>query len=246
MLRKKNVLILAVSLIAASMVIYGFHYLVFRDWHHIVIYGLGELAFLPVEVLLVTLVIDRLLEASEKRAMLNKLNMVIGAFFSEVGTEFMRRVFDLDAEFDKNSRHFMVTPDWTDKMFDATRRSVSNYEYKIRVTGPDLPELKEFLVGKREFMLRLLENPNLLEHEDFSNVLWSVFHLTEELDARTDVTKLSNADYDHIATDTKRAYVAVLAAWVDYMKHLKRSYPYLFAMAVRTNPFDPNAKAEIP
>jgi len=245
MLKKKNVVTLAVSLIAASMVIYGFHYFIFRDFNHIIIYALGDLAFLPIEVLLVTLVIDRLLEASEKRAMLNKLNMVIGAFFSEVGTDFMRLVFSLDAEFDKNRRHFLVTPDWTVKMFDATRHSVANYEYKIRATGPDLPDLKEFLVGKREFMLRLLENPNLLEHEDFSNVLWSVFHLTEELDARADVMSLSNADYDHIATDTKRAYVAVLAAWVDYMKHLKRSYPYLFAMAVRTNPFDPNATAEI-
>jgi hypothetical protein len=29
------------------------------------------------------------------------------------------------------------------------------------------------------------------------------------------------------------------------MKHLKNSYPYLFSLAVRTNPFDPNAKAEI-
>lgn len=245
MLDRKRILIFAVSLIAVSLAIYGFHYLFFHDVHHILIYGLGELAFLPIEVLLVTLVIDRLLEASEKRAMLNKLNMVIGAFFSEVGTEFMKQVFGLDAEFDKNRKNFLVTPEWTDKMFNATSHSVGNYEYRIRVTGANLPELKEFLVGKREFMLRLLENPNLLEHEEFSDVLWSVFHLTEELDARADVTNLSKADYDHIAVDTKRAYVAVLAAWVDYMKHLKKSYPYLFAMAVRTNPFNPNAKAEI-
>jgi hypothetical protein len=246
MLDKKRMFVLGLLLVATSLVLYGIHLFVFRDLNHIVIYGLGDLAFLPIEVLLVTMVIDRLLDASEKRAMLNKLNMVIGAFFSEVGTQFMRQVFSLDSEFDRNRKNFMVTQDWTEKMFKATKQSVANYDYRIRVTGPDLPDLKDFLVGRREFMLRLLENPNLLEHEEFSGVLWSVFHLTEELDARADVTNLSEADYDHIALDTKRAYVAVLAAWVDYMKHLKRSYPYLFAMAVRTNPFDPNAKAEIP
>jgi hypothetical protein len=246
MLDRRRIIIFAVSLIAVSMVLYGLHYIIFRDLQHIFIYGLSELAFLPIEVLLVMLVIERLLEASEKRAMLNKLNMVIGAFFSEVGTGFMSRVFHLDAEFDKNRKNFLVTPEWTDKMFDATKHSVGAYEYRIRVNGPDMVDLKEFLVGKREFMLALLENPNLLEHEEFSDVLWSTFHLTEELDARTDVTKLSRADYDHIALDTKRAYMSVLASWVDYMKHLKNSYPYLFSLAVRTNPFDPNAKAEIP
>lgn len=245
MLDRKRILIFAVSLIAASLIIYGIHFLIFRDMQYIFIYGLGELAFLPIEVLLVTLVIDRLLEASEKRAMLNKLNMVIGAFFSEVGTEFMRLVFSLDADFDKNRKNFIITSDWTDKMFEATRHSVGSYEYRIRVTGPDLPELKEFLVGKREFMLRLLENPNLLEHEEFSDVLWAVFHLTEELEARKDVTNLSKADYEHLALDTERAYIAVLAVWVDHMRHLKRAYPYLFALATRTNPFDPSAKAEI-
>jgi hypothetical protein len=72
-----------------------------------------------------------------------------------------------------------------------------------------------------------------------------VFHLTEELSARKDITALSKEDYAHIAIDIKRAYIAVLVEWLDYMKHLKKTYPYLFAMAVRTNPFDPNAKAEL-
>jgi len=29
--------------------------------------------------------------------------------------------------------------------------------------------------------------------------------------------------------------------WLDYMKYLKKNYPYLFSLAVRTNPFDRNA-----
>jgi hypothetical protein len=29
--------------------------------------------------------------------------------------------------------------------------------------------------------------------------------------------------------------------WLDYMKHLKGNYPFLFSLAMRTNPFDQNA-----
>jgi hypothetical protein len=29
------------------------------------------------------------------------------------------------------------------------------------------------------------------------------------------------------------------------MEHLKEQYPYLFSLAMRTNPFDPEARAEI-
>ncbi len=244
---KRNQLVwFAVALLAASAALYTIHFLIFRSLSHILIYGLGELAFLPIEVLIVSLVIERLLTASEHRAMLNKLNMVIGAFFSEVGTEFMRRIFLLDQNFEHISQSFQVTPDWPNKRFDTTANQVAGLDFRIRVDCPALASLQEFLVGKREFMLRLLENPNLLEHESFSELLWAVFHLTEELEARSDVSCLSAADRDHLEIDAKRAYVAVLTEWVRYMKHLKTAYPYLFAMAVRMNPFNPAARAELP
>lgn len=246
MLNRQRMIVFAAVLIVSSLVLYTFHYFIFSDMRHILLYGLGELAFLPIEVLLVTLVIDRLLEASEKRAMLNKLNMVVGAFFSEVGTEFIRQVSALDLNFGKIRRNLIVTPEWTDKTFAATKASLDGYEYRIRAAGNGLIDLKQFLVGKRDFLLRLLENPNLLEHEAFSELLWSVFHLTEELDARQELTKQSEADSEHLVVDIKRAYVAVLGQWLDYMKHLKRAYPYLFSLAVRTNPFDPDAQAELP
>jgi len=39
----------------------------------------------------------------------------------------------------------------------------------------------------------------------------------------------------------KRAYILLVSQWLNYMKHLKSDYPYLFSLAVRMNPFDPNA-----
>jgi len=33
--------------------------------------------------------------------------------------------------------------------------------------------------------------------------------------------------------------------WVDYMRHLKNNYPFLFSLAMRTNPFDQDASVII-
>lgn len=105
--------------------------------------------------------------------------------------------------------------------------------------------LKGFLVARRNFMLGLLENPNLLEHDGFTELLWAVFHLLEELQAREKLTGLHEADLDHLSGDIRRAYTHLLKQWVTYLQHLKSDYPYLFSLAVRNNPLNPEAKVEL-
>lgn len=90
-------------------------------------------------------------------------------------------------------------------------------------------------------MLRLLENPALLEHESFTELLRAVFHFSEELERREKVTQLPDADYEHLAVDVKRAYTLLAQQWLDYVKYLKDNYPYLFSLAMRINPFDQTA-----
>jgi hypothetical protein len=52
---------------------------------------------------------------------------------------------------------------------------------------------------------------------------------------------LPKSDIEHIAGDIKRAYVLLVNEWLDYMMYLKDNYPYLYSLAMRTNPFDKNA-----
>jgi hypothetical protein len=70
-------------------------------------------------------------------------------------------------------------------------------------------------MGERDFLVRLLENPILLEHESFTELLRAVFHLTEELAAREDLGNLPDSDYKHLAGDIKRAYVLLVHQWLD-------------------------------
>ena len=238
-------LTLAGGLLALSAALYFVHYLLFRDAHHIFLYLVGDVAFLPVEVLLVTLVIHRLLTAREKRQLLEKMNMVIGAFFSEVGTELLRLGAASDANFAAVRGNLVVSGRWTRRDFAEVGRRLAGFDYQVDASPADLAALRAFLSARRDFLLRLLENPNLLEHESFTALLWAVFHLAEELARRGDLAALPPADRAHLSGDLKRAYVLCIAAWLQYMEHLKAAYPYLFSLALRTNPFDPAAEVEV-
>lgn len=119
------------------------------------------------------------------------------------------------------------------------------YRSSIDSRSGSLGELRTFLSGKKEFLLRLLENPILLDHETFTDLLWTVFHLTEELDYRQSLSGLSRSDYLHLSEDIRRSYVLLINQWLKYMRHLKDNYPYLFSLALRVNPFDPDSSAEI-
>ena len=58
-------IVLGGALIIASILLYAWHFLIFHDAHHIFIYLIGDVAFLPLEVLIVTLIIHRLLSHRE-------------------------------------------------------------------------------------------------------------------------------------------------------------------------------------
>jgi len=231
---------LGVALVVVSAVLYAVHFLIFGDAHHIFIYLLGDIAFLPIEVLLVTIVVHQLLSVREKRIMLKKLNMVIGAFFSEVGTTLLRSFVAIDGDSSPKCQA-VGAASWNALNLKELIRIFKECDCRLEPRPADMERLRAFLAGEREFLLALLENPNLLEHESFTNMLWAVFHLTEELEAREDFSSLPGSDIKHLEGDLKRAYTSLMIEWLYYMDHLRGNYPYLFSLAVRKNPFDPAA-----
>lgn len=229
---------LAVALVVLSAVLYVIHFELFHDSHHIFIYMLGDVAFVPIEVLLVTLIIHRLLSAREKKVKLQKLNMVIGAFFSEVGSTLLEATSERDPDLDNVRRDLIITGAWSDRKFKEVSKKLRGYAYTVDLPHVKLADLRDFLTSKRDFMVRLLENPLLLDHESFTRLLRAVFHFTEELEAREGLKKLPESDLDHLAGDAHRAYRLLALEWLCYMKYLKDTHPYLFSLAMRTNPFD--------
>lgn len=237
--------VIGILLVALSAVFYLIHFWIFRDAHHIFIYLLGDIAFVFFEVLLVTLIIDQLLHEREKKSLLFKLNMIIGIFFSEAGNELLKLLSSFDTQVDRIRGDLLVTDRWSKKEFLDLRARINAYEHKMDSRQGDMGGLKIFLLEKRDFMLRILENPNLLEHDGFTDALWASLHLAEELASRKSLTDLPKADYGHLSLDMRRAYTRLISEWLNYMWHLRQHYPYLFSLAMRINPFDLNASAEV-
>jgi len=237
MRRYSNLIILAVILIALSAVLYFIHYLIFRDAHHIFVYMLSDLAFLPLEVFLVVIVIERVLASREKQAIMQKLNMVVGAFFSEVGNDLLQNLLLCFEKSEDLRRHLDVRQNWSRQEFKKAIAFSRTIKAESDLSRLDLNHLKKFLVQKRHFLLALLENPNLLEHERFTDLLWATFHLTEELEARQSLAGLPKADMRHLTGDTERVYRLLVIEWLFYVAHLKARYPYLFSLVVRMHPF---------
>ncbi len=229
-------------LIGASVLTYVVQYLIFRNPRDIFFYMIQDLAFLFINVLLVILFIERLLAQREKRALLKKLNMAIGTFFSEVGLDLLKRFSVLVERAEVLERQVEISPRWNKKEFAAAMAAARDFNYQVRVTPAQLAEIDGFLSSKRTFLLRLLENPNLLEHERFTDLLWAVFHASEELTFREkSFESLPKSDYDHLAGDLRRAYSQLVSEWIAYNSHLKESYPYLFSLTARVNPFNPQS-----
>ncbi|RXE57214.1 hypothetical protein ABH15_03630 [Methanoculleus taiwanensis] len=232
---------LGIALVAISVLIYMTKYLLFGDAMNTYQYIFNAMGFLPINILLVTLILNQLLSVRAKRDRLEKLNMVIGTFFSEVGTGLLAYLSDRDPNLEKIRSDLIVRGDWSDDTFARVHDRLLGYPYEITVGDLDLEAIRTYLMERRGFLLRLLENPVLLEHESFTELLRAAFHLTEELERRGDLTDLPESDIRHLTGDVQRVYTLLVRQWLAYMHHMQKNYPYLFSLAMRSNPFDETA-----
>lgn len=182
-----------------------------------------------------------MLSRRERKTRIEKLNMVISLFFSEIGNRLLTYFVGLDPQALSLREELVVTNDWSAADFLKVSQLLKNHKYNIDIEKVPQEELKTFFDGKVDLLLRLLENPALLERESFTETIRAVFHFRDELLLRHDISLLPESDKKHLAGDMKRAYRLLAYQWLDYMRHLRDNYPYLFSLAMRTNPFDLNA-----
>jgi hypothetical protein len=245
MKRWKWSVLLGICLLSTSFLIYTLHYKIFGDLHFILFRGLANLAFVPIQGLVVTLIIAELFVIMSRRSKMQKMNMVIGAFFSELGTELLRFLYIADPRAMELRQTVEASSDLSAKELKALLRKLENYPFKVRLERSNLIPLRKLLTSRRGFMVRLLENPSLLENENFTDMLWAVFHMTEELDARENLENVPDSDLDHMLGDTARSYRNLFREWLSYMRHLHDNYPFLYSFAMRTSPIEPERQVEV-
>jgi hypothetical protein len=231
---KKHTLLVVLAI--TSIMLYLLDYFLLGSSRDITASFLGNLAFLPVYVIFVTLMVEEIMRERERDTLMRKLNMVIGVFFSEVGNSLLKELSGSILSSDELRKRLHVNGEWSGNDFQSAGEYLRSCNISFVTGCTELQRLKEFLVARRTFLVGLLENQNLLEHEQFTDLLWAVFHLVEELEARHSFDGMPQSDIEHLNGDMQRVFGCLSREWVLYMQHLKRDYPYLFSLAVRLNP----------
>jgi hypothetical protein len=235
---------IAATLMALATAVYMARWLLFPSdslHNEMLRYLVDDVAFLFIQVLLVSMLLDGLMQRRSRDQMLTKLNMIIGAFYTECGTDLLGRISRLDDRLADVRADLVPTLKWEERDYARARQAFRDHEPQIHLTVDDLVALRERLDREKTYLLGLIGNQALLEHETFTDLLWAVTHVAEELHARGDLTHLPATDSAHLAADLRRAYSLLGVEWLDYMRHLRKQYPFLFSLAVRTNPLDPDA-----
>ncbi len=206
-----------------------------------VIIAIGVGTFLGVVANATDLLLARRQEATRRE----RLHMVVGLFFSELGTTLLRHLCSADPDVQSLEAVSGLGQEWSDDRFREVSREFEEHRYRMDPASVDLPALRQLLTENGGLLLRLLENPNLLSHEAFTELLRAVFHLKEELLHRTGFDELPEPDIRHLAGDAGRVYPLLARQWQHHMEYLRKNYPYLFSLAVRTNPFSENSSVII-
>lgn len=224
--------------IIVSIFFYSLHFFIFRDGVYIFKFIIAQLGFLPISALLVSLVINQLMTRREKQEKSRKMNMVIGAFFSEVGTKLVEEFSIYDKNPSMLNDIFHSFKDWEEEDFHRTRNYMDQYDLEMDSSIGDFLKLKELLENNRGFLLNLLQNANQLHHQKFTDLIWAVLHVGEEIEMGDSVGDLDDERINHLSNDIKRAYKLIIIAWIDYLLHLKKEYPFLYSLAIRKNPYN--------
>lgn len=188
---------------------------------------------------------DTFLKRREESFRRQKINMVAGLFFSELGTGLLRQFTQLDPEIDILQEILKVSNEWINEDFRKTSKTINKHRFTVDSRQGDLLAMREYLQNRASFLLRMLENPMLQEHGNFPDLLRAIFHLRDELLNRMDLSELSDTDRQHLEGDIVRSYKLLVVEWLSYMRYLKDNYGYLLSLAMRVNPFDPKASAVV-
>jgi len=205
----------------------------------IIIFGIGS--FLT----LLTSAAQWLIQRQQYGMHKHRLNMLIGVFFTEAGNQLLHTFTRFDPNITGVRKDFLVTAQWSAAEFEQLKKRLKAYEHTIDPTRLDLEEMHRYLNVRGDLLVRQLENADLIENENYAELLWAVVHLRDELAARPSFTNLPAMDIAHIANDVKRVYSLLTLQWIDYMQYLKNRYPFLFSLALRTNPFVENPSAVV-
>lgn len=220
--------VISFILIALSSIMFFIHYLIFGQALNTAYYSLMNLCFIPINSLVVTIMLEKLIDYRAKKDRIEKINMLVGIFFTEVGGKLMHFIIDAD----KDAKNYIINFEDLNKI----KKSLYEYDYKVDMNYIDLCTIKNILVEHSNLFVTLISNESILQHQIFTDLLMSVIHLRDEIIFMEKDNELE-PNINHLENDVIRVYKNISIQWISYLEYLQKSYPFLYNNAIRVNPF---------
>lgn len=220
--------VISFILIALSSIMFFIHYLIFGQALNTAYYSLMNLCFIPINSLVVTIMLEKLIDYRAKKDRIEKINMLVGIFFTEVGGKLMHLIIDSD----KDAKNYITNFEDLNKI----KKCLYEYNYKVDMNYIDLCAIKNILVEHNNLFVTLISNESILQHQIFTDLLMSVIHLRDEI-IFMEKDKESGFNTNHLENDVIRVYKNISIQWIFYLEYLSKSYPFLYNNAIRVNPF---------
>ena len=224
-------------LLLFSALMYVIHYLIFRDFHHIAIFFVHDVAFLPLEVILVSLGFDRLIEKTGQEEARSKLSIIETLFFDESGGELLRYLSRFDPNASQLRAIVQVTVDWTPVDYINAKRRLNAHSFRLDVEQIDFFGLHDHLNKRHEYYLHILENPALTQSHEFTELVMKLYLLWEELHQRTDLRHLNPGEQQMLAGLLSEIYQELTEYWIDNAHNHCVHNPYRVRRLIMDNPF---------
>lgn len=224
-------------MIGISAATYALHYLIFRDFHHIAIFFVHDIAFLPLEALLVTLVFDKLLERSHANENHDKRSLIESVFFSESGCDMLQYLRSCDPDSAALRDRLALNADWKQRDFIAAAAFLKSYPFRLDPERLDFYGLHHHLSTRHSYFLKVIENPALMQHDDFTQLILSIYLLWEELECRDDLCCLPADDRARLCGLAETIYARLTDEWLDNAQSIRVHQPLRLNKIIQTNPF---------
>lgn len=235
---KKQKIIKTISLVFLVGVFYYIYYLIFGGARNLIESLVMSIATIPLDILVTGFIINYIVDKKDMDKKEDEVNMIIGMFYNQVGTEILDILVKSDDCVEEIRECALIKKDWGDKEYQKLYDSFNKYEYCVNIDKIDLENLKNILINNNSFFIDLVLNPMMQTKELFTETLIGVIHVKDELNDRFIGEKLDEYEKEHIKVDLNMAYKLLARRWVDYMFHLQKIYPQMFCKALIVSPFD--------
>ncbi|EPZ55434.1 hypothetical protein H477_3436 [[Clostridium] sordellii ATCC 9714] len=213
--------VISFILIALSAVMFLIHYLVFGQALNTAYYSLMNLCFIPINSLVVTIILEKLIDYRAKKDRIEKINMLVGIFFTEVGGKLMHLIIDSD----KDAKNYITNFEDLNNI----KKCLNEYDYKVDMNNIDLCSIKNILLENNNLFVTLISNENVFQHQIFTDLLMSVVHLRDEIIFMEKDDNLE-LNINHLENDVIRVYKNISIQWISYLEYLNKSYPFFTIM----------------